>query len=64
VAEARPDGSFTFDAHALNCGVCVDITQDAMRLLDEGRAPPEIRAYIDEAYAMYGPPTPIEVEKN
>jgi hypothetical protein len=61
VAEVEPNGALVFDAHALNCQVCVDITQDTMRLLDEGRAPPEIRAYIDENYAAFGPPTPLDM---
>jgi hypothetical protein len=33
----------------------VDITQDAMRLLDEGKSVPEIKAYVDQTYAKYGP---------
>lgn len=34
-----------------------------MRLMREGKTPPEIRAYIDAEYSKYGPPTdtgPIE----
>lgn len=61
VADVEPNGTLVFDAHALNCQVCVDITQDTMRLLDEGHAPPEIRQYIDETYAVYGPATPLEM---
>jgi len=57
VTEARPNEAIVFEPHALVCGVCVDITQDAMRLLDDGRAPPDIRAYIDATYAIFGPPT-------
>ena len=48
-------GAVTFDAHALGCSICVDITQDAMRLLDQGKSVREIRAYVDEAYAKFGP---------
>ena len=48
-------GSVTFDNHALGCSICVDITQDVMRLLREGKSPGEARAYIDSAYAKYGP---------
>lgn len=62
VAEAQPGQAIVFDAHARNCQVCVDITQDAMRLLDEGRSPPEIRAFIDATYAVYGPATPLEMD--
>jgi len=48
------DGQITFDTHALGCGICVDITQDVMRLLSEGKSVPEIRAYIDQTYSQYG----------
>lgn len=48
-------GEITFDSHALGCSICVDITQDAMRLLDEGKSVPEIRSYVDSTYARYGP---------
>ena len=61
VADVAPNGALVFDAHALNCQVCVDITQDTMRLLDEGRAPPAIKQYIDETYSAYGPPTPLDM---
>lgn len=52
-----PSGLIGFDQHANGCGVCVDITQDVMRLMREGRSPPEIRAFIDAEYSKYGPPT-------
>jgi hypothetical protein len=52
-----PSGLIGLDEHANGCGVCVDITQDVMRLMREGLAPPEIRAYIDAEYSKYGPPT-------
>ena len=56
VAEQNPDGSVkTFDNHALGCSICVDITQDAMRLLREGKSVPDIRAYVDQTYAKFGP---------
>ena len=56
VAEQNSDGSVkTFDNHALGCSICVDITQDAMRLLKDGKTVPEIRAYVDQTYAKYGP---------
>jgi len=48
-------GAVAFDAHALGCSICVDITQDAMRLLDQGKSVPEIRAYVDDTYAKFGP---------
>jgi len=49
------NGAITFDFHSLGCSICVDITQDVMRLAREGKQTPEIRAYIDETYAQYGP---------
>jgi len=49
------DGSITYDNHALGCSICVDITQDAMRLLKDGKTVPEIKAYVDQTYAKYGP---------
>ena len=53
-----PDGTVTtFDQHASGCGVCVDITQDVMRMMREGHKPIEIRAYIDATYSQYGPST-------
>ncbi len=62
VSGANADGGLAFDGHALGCGICVDITQDAMRLLDDGQDVAAIRAYVDRAYAKYGPsnmtPTP------
>jgi hypothetical protein len=57
VAGAAADGTLEYDMHAANCTVCVDITQDQMRLMDDGSPPDAIRAYIDVTYAQYGPPT-------
>jgi len=55
IADEAADGTITYDPHALGCSICVDITQDVARLLEEGRSPPEIRASIDSIYARYGP---------
>lgn len=49
------NGDLTFDGHALGCSICVDITQDAMRMLNEEKSTPEIRAYIDQTYSRFGP---------
>jgi hypothetical protein len=54
VSHADQQGVITFDNHALGCSVCVDITQDTMRLLKEGKTVPEIRAYVDATYSKYG----------
>jgi len=48
-------GTITFDNHALGCSICVDITQDVMRLQREGKSTQEIRAYVDSTYSQYGP---------
>jgi len=49
-------GAITFDNHALGCSLCVDITQDAMRMTRAGKSPGEIRASIDTTYSKYGTP--------
>jgi hypothetical protein len=54
VAGQNPDGTLRFDDHALGCSICVDITQDAIRLKQHGKAIPEIRAYVDDTYGKYG----------
>src|SRR3972149_2185172 len=54
VSSADEKGVITFDNHALGCSICVDITQDAMRLLKEGKTVPEIKAYVDATYGKYG----------
>jgi len=64
VSDIAADGTITFDNHASGCGVCVDITQDVMRMMNEGKAAPQIWAYINAEYSRFGPSTdtvaPIE----
>jgi hypothetical protein len=55
VAGKNEDGSIKYDTHALGCSICVDITQDTMRLLKEGQSVEQIKAYVDQTYAQYGP---------
>lgn len=55
VSNVDDKGSFTFDNHALGCSICVDITQDVMRMLRDGKSPQEARVYIDATYSKYGP---------
>jgi hypothetical protein len=55
VSDSSPEGGITYDSHALGCSICVDITQDTIRLLDEGKSVAEIKAYVDQTYAQYGP---------
>ena len=54
VSSVDSQGKIAFDNHALGCSLCVNITQDAMRLLKEGKSVPEIKAYVDTTYAKYG----------
>jgi hypothetical protein len=55
VKEKKPTGEIVFDQHALGCSICVDITQDVMKMTKDGKAPPEVRAAIDKTYSQYGP---------
>ena len=48
-------GNVTFDSHAIGCSICVDITQDAMRLTKQGQSPQAIKAYVDKTYSRFGP---------
>lgn len=49
-----------YDNHALGCSICVDITQDTMRMLDEGKSVDAIYAYVDATYSRFGPATPLQ----
>ena len=55
VSAVDASGKITFDNHALGCSICVDITQDVMRMLRDGKTPQDARAYIDATYSKYGP---------
>lgn len=55
VQDAPNNGKIIFDEHALGCSICVDITQDVMRMTGEGRAPPQIRQAILNTYSQFGP---------
>ena len=55
VSNVDDKGNITFDNHALGCSICVDITQDVMRMLRDGKSPQDARAYIDATYSKYGP---------
>jgi hypothetical protein len=54
VSAVDADGKVNYDTHALGCSICVDITQDAMRLLQQDKTVSEIKAYVDQTYAQYG----------
>jgi len=55
VSDVDASGKISFDNHALGCSICVDITQDVMRMLREGESPQDARVYIDSTYSKYGP---------
>ena len=55
IDDVDANGKVTFDTHALGCSICVDITQDTMRLIKQGKAVPDIKLYIDQTYSQYGP---------
>ncbi len=55
VSSVDNTGIITFDFHSLGCSICVDITQDAMRMLRDGKSVPEIKSYVDNTYSRYGP---------
>ena len=55
VSDVDASGTITFDNHALGCSICVDITQDVMRMLRDGKSPQDARVYIDATYSKYGP---------
>lgn len=55
VEDGDANGVVTYDSHALGCSICVDITQDTMRLLKQGETVGKIKAYIDQTYSQYGP---------
>jgi len=54
VSSVDDKGKLTFDNHALGCSICVDITQDVMRMLRDGKSPQDARAYVDATYSKYG----------
>jgi hypothetical protein len=55
VKSVAADGTVNFDSHAIGCSICVDITQDVMRLSRQGKSVGEIKAYIDQTYSRFGP---------
>jgi hypothetical protein len=55
VSHVDDKGVITFDNHAIGCSICVDITQDVMRMMRQGKRTQEIRTYIDATYSKYGP---------
>lgn len=56
VKESKADGTVVYDPHALGCSLCVDISQDVMKMTRDGKSPPDIRAAILSTYGKFGPP--------
>jgi hypothetical protein len=54
VSSVDDTGNTRWDSHALGCSICVDITQDVMRMLKDGKSPQDARVYIDSTYSKYG----------
>ncbi len=56
VKESKADGTVVYDNHALGCSLCVDITQEVMRLSRAGQSPGQIHAQVVADFGSYGPP--------
>jgi len=54
VSDVDTQGNIQFDNHALGCSICVDITKDVMRMLQDRKTPAEARTYVDATYAKFG----------
>jgi len=54
VSGVDSQGAIKFDNHAIGCSICVDITKDVMRMLQDGKSPQDARTYIDTTYSKYG----------
>jgi hypothetical protein len=57
VKAVSTSGEITYDLHTVYCTICIDVTQDTMRLFQDGRSPEEIRAYVDRGYTYLGQST-------
>ncbi len=55
ISSVDANGKYTYNEHALGCSICVDITQDVMRLSKLGKPINEIKTYINQTYSQYGP---------
>ncbi|MGE5139476.1 MAG: PCYCGC motif-containing (lipo)protein [Rudaea sp.] len=56
VKDGKSDGTVVYDNHALGCSLCVDITQEVMKLSRAGKSPGQIRAQVVADFSSYGPP--------
>jgi hypothetical protein len=55
VSGVEADGAIAYDLHAVGCSICIDITRDTMRMLDQGLGVAQVRAQIDATYSAFGP---------
>ncbi len=55
VKQAKDDGTVVYDQHALGCSLCVDITQDVMKMTQAGKSPAQIHEQIVATYSKFGP---------
>jgi len=55
VKEMKDGKVVAFDDHALGCSLCVDISQEVMRMSGEGKQPADIRAQIVADFSKFGP---------
>jgi Protein of unknown function with PCYCGC motif len=51
-------GKLEFDRMSLARGICIGITRDVMKMIDEGRTLKQMRANIEQKYSKYGTSTP------
>lgn len=57
IKEAKTPETIVFDNHAVNCGICIEITLDVMQRWEAGEHPDDIYAAIVETYSQRGPST-------
>ncbi len=55
IKEVKADGTIVYDTHALGCSICVDITQQVMKMTREGKSLKDMRQSIDQTFSQYGP---------
>jgi hypothetical protein len=55
IKDIKQSGEIIFDQHALGCSICVDISQDVIKMSENGKSPADIRTSIDLTYSQYGP---------
>ncbi|WP_239421903.1 PCYCGC domain-containing protein [Bacillus sp. CGMCC 1.16541] len=64
VYEIKDNGAVVWDNHATKCGLCLDIADESMKMLNEGQTVKDIRHYIDQKYKRFAKPTPTPIPRN